>query len=55
MMRALNTLLSLSSLLLLVFSLGALVWFAYWFFLRRYLRLRRITNARMARMLRERR
>jgi hypothetical protein len=53
-MQALNSLLSLGSLLLLLFSLGALLWFAYWFFLRRYLRLRRIANARMARLTRER-
>jgi len=52
--RALNNVLSISSLLLLVLSMGALAWFAYWFFLRRLFRMRRIANLRMARLTRER-
>jgi len=54
MIRALNNLLSLSSVLLLILSFGTLAWFAYWFFLRRLFRIRRIANLRMARLTRER-
>ena len=52
-LRALDDLLSLSSVALVLFSFGTLVWFVYWFFLRRMLRVRRIANARLARILRE--
>jgi hypothetical protein len=41
------------SLLLLVAVIGTLVWFFYWFFLRRMIRIRRIANARLKRMMRE--
>jgi hypothetical protein len=41
------------SLLLLVAVIGTLLWFFYWFFLRRMIRVRRIANARLKRMMRE--
>ncbi len=41
------------SLLLLVAVIGTLLWFFYWFFLRRMIRVRRIANARSKRMMRE--
>jgi hypothetical protein len=41
------------SLLLLVVVIGTLLWFFYWFFLRRMIRVRRIANARLKRMMRE--
>ena len=49
-----HTLLSLASVALLLLAIGTLVWFFYWFFLRRLLRARRIANARFRRMMRER-
>lgn len=44
---------ALWNLLLFVASIGALVWFLYWFALRRIIRARRIAGARERRMLRE--
>jgi hypothetical protein len=41
------------NLLLLLAAAGALLWFLYWFLLRRLIRARRIANARERRMLRE--
>jgi len=41
------------SLLLLVAVIGTLLWFFYCFFLRRIIRVRRIANARLKRMMRE--
>jgi hypothetical protein len=41
------------NLLLLVVSIAVLVWFLYWFGLRRLVRARRISGARDRRMLRE--
>ena len=49
-----HSVLALGSLVLLFVALGTLLWFFYRFFLRRLLRARRIANARMNRMLRER-
>jgi hypothetical protein len=46
--------LALASVALLLVAIGTLVWFFYWFFLRRLLRARRIANARFRRMMRER-
>lgn len=44
---------ALWNLLLFVASIGVLVWFLYWFVLRRIIRARRIAGARERRMLRE--
>jgi hypothetical protein len=55
LLRVLDDLLWLSSVLLVLFSFGTLVWFVYWFFLRRMMRARGIANARLARILRENR
>jgi hypothetical protein len=55
LLRVLDDLLWLSSVLLVLFSFGTLVWFVYWFFLRRMKRARGIANARLARILRENR
>jgi hypothetical protein len=41
------------NLTLLLAAAGALVWFLYWFVLRRLIRARRIAGARERRMLRE--
>lgn len=41
------------SLLLLVAVIATLLWFFSWFFLRRIIRVRRIANARLKRMMRE--
>jgi hypothetical protein len=41
------------NLLLLVVTAAVLLWFVYWFLLRRFLRARRIAGARERRMLRE--
>lgn len=41
------------NLLLLIATAGALIWFIYWFLLRRLIRARRIAGARERRMLRE--
>ncbi len=49
-----HTLLGLGSVALLLVSVGTLLWFFYWLFLRRVLRARRIANARMQRLMRER-
>ena len=49
-----HNLLALASVALLLVAIGTLVWFFYWFFLRRLLRARRIANARFRRMMRER-
>lgn len=49
-----HSVLALGSLVLLFVALGTLLWFFYRFFLRRLLRARRIANARMKRMMRER-
>jgi hypothetical protein len=48
-----NNLMALWAFGLLVAAVGTLVWFARSFFLRRILRARRIANARMNRLLRE--
>jgi hypothetical protein len=42
------------SLALILGSAGTLVWFVYWVYLRRWLRVRRIANIRLRRMLGER-
>lgn len=47
--------LALWSFALLAASLATLVWFLYWFFLRRIMRARRIANLRLKRMVEERR
>lgn len=49
-----HNLLALASVALLLIAIGTLIWFFYWFFLRRLLRARRIANARFRRMMRER-
>jgi hypothetical protein len=49
-----HTLLGLGSLALLLSAVGTLAWFFYWFFLRRWLRARRIAHARFQRIMRER-
>jgi hypothetical protein len=41
------------NLLLLLAAIGTLVWFLYWFGLRRLIRARRIASSRDRRMLRE--
>ncbi|PYX80182.1 MAG: hypothetical protein DMG70_25110 [Acidobacteria bacterium] len=50
-----HNLLALWSVGLLLAAATTLVWFLYWFFLRRLLRARRIVNARFERLMRERR
>jgi hypothetical protein len=50
----LHNLLALWSMGLLLAAAATLVWFLYWFFLRRLLRARRIAHARFARLMRER-
>ena len=50
----LHNLLALGSVALLLAAIATLLWFLYWFFLRRLLRARRIANARFKRMMRER-
>jgi Na+/proline symporter len=54
LLDAFHSLLALTSVALLFAAVGTLVWFFYWFFLRRLLRARRIANARLNRMMRER-
>ena len=49
-----HNLLALWSIGLLLVAAGTLAWFLYSFFLRRLLRARRIANARLERMMRER-
>lgn len=49
-----HNLLALGSVALLLAAIGTLLWFFYWFFLRRLLRARRIANARFRRMMKER-
>ena len=49
-----HNVLALASVALLLVAIGTLLWFFYWFFLRRLLRARRIANARFRRMMRER-
>jgi hypothetical protein len=49
-----HNLLALGSVALLLAAIATLLWFFYWFFLRRLLRARRIANARLRRMMRER-
>jgi hypothetical protein len=44
---------ALWNLLLLLAVIGTLLWFAYWFGLRRLIRARRIASSRDRRMLRE--
>jgi hypothetical protein len=51
---AFHSLLALTSVALLFAAVGTLLWFFYWFFLRRLLRARRIANARFNRIMRER-
>jgi len=53
MLQFLNSLLSLWSVALLLFCFATLAWFFYWIFLRKIMRVRRIANVRMARLLRE--
>ena len=50
-----HNLLALWSFVLLAASLATVVWFFYWFFLRRIMRARRIANLRLKRMMEERR
>jgi hypothetical protein len=52
--EVIHNVLALASVALLLVAIGTLVWFFYWFFLRRLLRARRIANARFRRMMRER-
>lgn len=54
LLDAFHSLLALTSVALLFAAIGTLIWFFYWFFLRRLLRARRIANARLNRMMRER-
>lgn len=54
LLDAFHSLLTLTSVALLFAAVGTLVWFFYWFFLRRLLRARRIANARLNRIMRER-
>jgi membrane protein implicated in regulation of membrane protease activity len=54
LLDAFHSLLALTSVALLFAAVGTLVWFFYWFFLRRLLRARRIANARLNRIMRER-
>jgi hypothetical protein len=49
-----HNLLALLSVALLLVAIGTLLWFFYWFFLRRLLRARRIANARFKRMMDDR-
>ena len=49
----LHNLFALSNLAIFIFAAAVLVWFFYAVFLRRVLRVRRIANARMKRMMRE--
>ena len=53
MTTLLNSLGALWNLLLLFLAGGSLLWFLYWFVLRRLVRARRIAGARDRRMLRE--
>jgi predicted permease len=48
-----SNLAALWSLFLLVAVIATLLWFFYWFFLRRIIRVRRMANARLRRMMRE--
>ena len=52
-MGILRNLAALWNLVLLLAAIGTLVWFFYWFGLRRLLRARRIAHARDRRLLRE--
>jgi hypothetical protein len=52
-MTLLSNLAAFWNLALLIAVIGTLVWFCYWFVLRRLIRVRRITHARDRRMLRE--
>ena len=54
LLEAFHSLLALGSVVLFFAAIGTLLWFFYWFFLRRLLRARRIANARLNRMMRER-
>ena len=49
-----HNVLALASVALLLVAIGTVLWFFYWFFLRRFLRARRIANARFRRMMQER-
>ena len=49
-----HNLLALWSFVLLIVALGTLIWFFYWFFLRRLIRARRIANLRLKRLMEER-
>jgi hypothetical protein len=53
MTNLLGNLGALWNLALLIVVAGTLLWFVYWFFVRRFLRARRIASARDRRMLRE--
>ncbi len=52
-MSVLSNLAAIWNLLLLMAAIGVLVWFFYWFGLRRLIRARRISGARDRRLLRE--
>jgi hypothetical protein len=52
-MSILNNLAAIWNLLLLIAAIGTLVWFLYWFGLRRLIRARKIAGARDRRLLRE--
>jgi F0F1-type ATP synthase membrane subunit b/b' len=53
MRDALSSLAALWNLLALFLSLGVLLWFLYWFVLRRLIRAKKIASARERRMLKE--
>jgi len=52
--EVIHNVLALASVALLLVAIGTVLWFFYWFFLRRFLRARRIANARFRRMMQER-
>jgi hypothetical protein len=52
-MNVLSNLAAIWNLLLLIGALAVLIWFFYWFGLRRLIRARRIAGARDRRLLRE--
>ncbi len=52
-MKFLSSLAAIWNLLLLIAVVGTLIWFLYWFGLRRLIRLRKIAGAKERRLLRE--
>jgi hypothetical protein len=53
MLSALHSLLTIVAVALVFVAIGTLVWFFYWFFLRRLIRARRIANLRFRRLMQE--